>query len=187
MDPSIPHELSACVASTSDVSMEEVDDCRLSEEEQLPACSSHFNGSMLANPLDSSSLLESPIDNQKSSLFRLPPTIPNLENPFNQTITPAASSPIWEQWICMLAKTLSPAQWHAYWSAYTTVFGVHSLPAQLPLFNDLFWSNQMQQMNGTIQDGRIIELGRFVNATVEEYDRYCEFTFLIQTLDRAPH
>ncbi|KAI1706072.1 hypothetical protein Ddc_15462 [Ditylenchus destructor] len=41
---------------------------------------------------------------------------------------------LWDQWMCMLATSLSPAQWQAYWRAYASIFGVGALPTHLLSF-----------------------------------------------------
>ncbi|KAI1705913.1 hypothetical protein DdX_13354 [Ditylenchus destructor] len=41
---------------------------------------------------------------------------------------------LWDQWMCMLATSLSPAQWQAYWRSYAAIFGVGALPTHLLSF-----------------------------------------------------
>jgi hypothetical protein len=41
----------------------------------------------------------------------------------------------------MLAKSLTPDQWNAYWNVYVSMFGLNSLPENLPFFDALFWAS----------------------------------------------
>lgn len=38
---------------------------------------------------------------------------------------------IWDQWLCCLATSLSPAQWQLYWMNYLSLFGTIGLPQHL--------------------------------------------------------
>lgn len=41
---------------------------------------------------------------------------------------------LWDQWLCMLATTLSASQWQTYWRAYANIFGSSALPTHLLSF-----------------------------------------------------
>ncbi|VDM99572.1 unnamed protein product [Onchocerca ochengi] len=40
----------------------------------------------------------------------------------------------WDQWLCFLATTLTPAQWQLYWMNYLVLFGTLGLPQHLVNF-----------------------------------------------------
>uniref|UniRef100_A0A915DUZ6 Uncharacterized protein n=1 Tax=Ditylenchus dipsaci TaxID=166011 RepID=A0A915DUZ6_9BILA len=53
---------------------------------------------------------------------------------------------IWDQWMCMLASTLTPPQWQAYWRAYASLFGVNALPTHLlSFFGDILSQNSTME------------------------------------------
>lgn len=44
------------------------------------------------------------------------------------------NSLLWDQWLCSLATSLTPAQWQLYWMNYFTIFGTIGLPQHLVNF-----------------------------------------------------
>lgn len=69
--------------------------------------------------------------------------LPNLDRTLSNSdlFTHQQNSSIWDQWMCMLAETLTPEQWHAYWQVYISMFGTESLPQNLELFDALCWAS----------------------------------------------
>lgn len=48
--------------------------------------------------------------------------------------------------MCMLAKALTPEQWHAYWNVYVQMFGLHALPEHLAFFDALCWMSSTTKL-----------------------------------------
>ncbi|CAD5214497.1 unnamed protein product [Bursaphelenchus xylophilus] len=87
---------------------------------------------------------------------------PQLNLLSNMAAPNTADSPLWDQWMCLLAKNLTHSQWHAYWHAYAALFGVNALPTRLSFFNDFFWlgRDSMEGM-GQSAHGDLLAVHRF--------------------------
>ncbi|CAD5209474.1 unnamed protein product [Bursaphelenchus okinawaensis] len=115
-------------------------------------------------PLDTATLYQSQLNYQAQMAQNLsipaqPNLLSNLTNFPNQTVPNTADSPLWDQWMCMLAKNLTLPQWHAYWHAYVALFGVNALPTKLSFFNDFLWMDSLQINQNLF--GNIVEIQRF--------------------------
>ncbi|VIO94848.1 Uncharacterized protein BM_BM3494, partial [Brugia malayi] len=49
----------------------------------------------------------------------------------SQFIRELLNSTLWDQWLCILAKLLTPNQWQLYWMNYLMQFGTVGLPQHL--------------------------------------------------------
>ncbi|CAL2028565.1 unnamed protein product [Caenorhabditis brenneri] len=56
------------------------------------------------------------------------------QNGLNNTTTPQAAVTSWENWLCVLATNLSPAQWQGYWLAHCALFGEQAVPIHMLSF-----------------------------------------------------
>ncbi|VBB33986.1 unnamed protein product [Acanthocheilonema viteae] len=102
----------------------------------------------------SQSTIESTLQHPTASLIHLIgielPTDPQLissEYPETTTSLPVQSlsiasdlipellnSLVWDQWLCSLARSLTPAQWQLYWMNYLALFGTIGLPQHIANF-----------------------------------------------------
>ncbi|VDD91072.1 unnamed protein product [Enterobius vermicularis] len=68
---------------------------------------------------------------------------------FASTIMPSefigGNSAIWDQWLCCLATSLTPAQWQTYWTNYLALFGTSALPAHIVNFFNTAAQIHLQQ------------------------------------------
>lgn len=55
---------------------------------------------------------------------------------------------LWDQWLCLLATTLTPVQWQTYWQNYAVLFGTPQLPAHLVNFLNNVAAQNQEIING---------------------------------------
>ncbi|KAF1771741.1 hypothetical protein GCK72_003569 [Caenorhabditis remanei] len=67
---------------------------------------------------------------------------------------PQAAVTSWENWLCVLATNLSPAQWQGYWLAHCALFGEQAVPVHmLSFFQGQTSPSSSSSPSSTIQQG----------------------------------
>uniref|UniRef100_A0A1I7TKW8 Uncharacterized protein n=1 Tax=Caenorhabditis tropicalis TaxID=1561998 RepID=A0A1I7TKW8_9PELO len=88
--------------------------------------------------------------------------------PIQPGANPQAAVTSWENWLCVLATNLSPAQWQGYWLAHSALFGEQAVPIHMLSF----FQGQISPSSSSSPSSSTIQLGPHPNDPIHE--RYGE-------------